>query len=242
MREILRGLFLILIACGVSSTLCAKPVKKPPPTIEDRIKQFGTKTRASFLPAFKKAKVSYPPKELGFLVLKKERLMEVWARDDKGKNLKFIKSYPMTAFCGTLGPKQKEGDCQIPEGIYKINLLNPNSSYHLSMEVNYPNAFDKEMGKADGRTNLGSLIYIHGRDVTIGCVPLGDPAIEEVFIMAAQTGHRNIEVVMSPLDFRKEFDDSGLLNKRHLPVKPEWVSKLYPLIKAKINSSYAGEK
>jgi hypothetical protein len=261
MKEMLRGFLLMLVLCNVSSSLCAGvtstgnsvaletktppsvektalSVERTPPSIEERVKQFGPGAKVRFLQAYKKAKVSYPPRELGFLVLKKERLMEVWAGDGKNGNLKFIKSYPMTAFCGTLGPKQKEGDRQIPEGIYKINLLNPNSSYHLSMEVNYPNAFDKEMGKADGRTDLGSLIYVHGRAVTIGCVPIGDSAIEEVFVMAAETGHQNIEVVMSPLDFRKEFDESGIPNNLSLPVKPEWVSELYEKIKTKMTGRY----
>ena len=69
-------------------------------------------------------------------------------------------------------------DGQIPEGIYGIGYLNPNSSYYFSLKVTYPNASDRARAKADGRTNLGGDIMIHGQAVTIGCVPVGDDAID----------------------------------------------------------------
>ncbi len=68
-------------------------------------------------------------------------------------------------------PKFKEGDGQIPEGIYGIEYLNPNSKFHLSMKINYPNSFDKEMAKIDNRKNLGGDIMIHGSNKTIGLYP-----------------------------------------------------------------------
>jgi len=204
-------------------------------TVSDRLDHYGEEARARFLPHFKKAGVSYPPEELGFLVIKDGFIFELWARnagseDDVGSSkMKFIKTYPLTAYCGRWGPKMKEGDCQIPEGIYKISGLNPNSSYHLSLKIDYPNAFDKEMGKADNRSGLGSLIFIHGKAVTIGCVPIGDEAIEEIFTIAAETGRENIEVVLSPVDFRKDY------KKRQLPANPEWVSELYRQIGKKFS-------
>jgi murein L,D-transpeptidase YafK len=209
-------------------------------TVNERIQHYGEAAKVRFLPYYKKASVSYPPKELGFVIIKDGFIFELWARDDDGPEMKFIRSYRLTAYCGRWGPKMKEGDCQIPEGIYKISGLNPNSSYHLSLKVNYPNSFDREMGKADGRTNLGSLIFIHGKDVTIGCVPIGDEAIEEIFVMAAETGKDNIEVLMSPVDFRKDFLLSGLSLEQRLPKEPEWVSQLYENIKTKMMTRYNG--
>ena len=111
--------------------------------------------------------------------------------------------YKMTAFSGKLGPKLKEGDGQIPEGIYRVEYMNPNSSFHLSFKVSYPNDFDKAMAAKEGRTNLGGDIMIHGSNATVGCVPIGDEAIEDVFYLVAKAGFKNVEIVMSPYDMRK---------------------------------------
>jgi len=83
------------------------------------------------------------PKKLTILAFKNERLLEVWGYGDN--HWRFIKSFNWTAYSGVLGPKLREGDRQIPEGIYGIEYLNPNSKFHLSMKVSYPNSFDREM-------------------------------------------------------------------------------------------------
>ena len=111
--------------------------------------------------------------------------------------------YKMTAFSGKLGPKLREGDLQIPEGIYRVEYMNPNSSFHLSFKVSYPNDFDKAMAAKEGRTNLGGDIMIHGSNATVGCVPIGDKAIEDVFYLVAKVGFKNVEIVMAPYDMRK---------------------------------------
>lgn len=110
--------------------------------------------------------------------------------------------FPMTAFSGTLGPKLREGDRQIPEGVYGIEYLNPNSAYHLSLKVSYPNASDRRRAASDGRTRLGGDIMIHGKAVTIGCIPIGDDAVEALFYLAAKVGIRNVSVVVAPYDMR----------------------------------------
>ena len=136
--------------------------------------------------------------KLRILVFKNERTVEVHAPGWKAPRI-----YPMTAFSGTLGPKLREGDGQIPEGIYGIGYLNPNSSYYLSLKVTYPNASDRARAKADGRTNLGGDIMIHGKAVTIGCVPVGDDAIEDIFYLASAVGVKNVSGVIAPYDMRK---------------------------------------
>ena len=136
--------------------------------------------------------------KLRILVFKNERSVEVHAPGWKAPRI-----YSMTAFSGTLGPKLREGDGQIPEGIYGIGYLNPNSSYYLSLKVTYPNASDRARAKADGRTNLGGDIMIHGKAVTIGCVPVGDDAIEDIFYLASAVGIKNVSVVIAPYDMRK---------------------------------------
>ncbi len=136
--------------------------------------------------------------KLRILVFKNERSVEVHAPGWKAPRI-----YPMTAFSGSLGPKLREGDGQIPEGIYGIEYLNPNSSYYLSLKVTYPNASDRARAKVDGRTNLGGDIMIHGKAVTIGCVPVGDDAIEDIFYLASAVGIKNVSVVIAPYDMRK---------------------------------------
>ncbi|MBU1668051.1 hypothetical protein KKC13_06495 [bacterium] len=158
------------------------------------------------------------PKQLTLIGLKNEQILEVWG-ELNGKQA-HIESYQFTAFSGQLGPKFKEGDRQIPEGIYGISYLNPNSKFHLSMRVNYPNDFDKKMARLEKRTNLGSDIMIHGSDKTIGCVPIGDDAIEELYFLAQKVGIKNIKVILSPVDFRTT--KVKIKNDNH-----PWLKELY---------------
>lgn len=140
------------------------------------------------------------PHKITIIVLKQEQTLEVWGHHAQSKYL--MKIYPFTAYSGKLGPKLKSGDRQIPEGLYGIEYLNPNSKFHLSMKLTYPNAFDQEMAKKDGRINLGGDIFIHGKDVTIGCIPIGDKNIEELFYLVKKIGLENVSVIVSPFDTR----------------------------------------
>ena len=138
---------------------------------------------------------------LQILVFKKERVVEVHAPGWAGP-----RQYEMKGFSGGLGPKLREGDLQIPEGVYGIEHLNPNSLFHLSLRVSYPNAFDRARAVEDGRDNLGGDIMIHGGDATVGCIPIGDDAIEELFCFAATVGCKNVSVVIAPYDMRNGRD------------------------------------
>lgn len=163
------------------------------------------------------------PENLTLIGLKYEKTLEVWTERD-GRNI-HITSYPFTAFSGMLGPKFKEGDRQIPEGIYGISYLNPNSKFHLSMRVNYPNAFDRQKAREEKRTNLGGDIMIHGSNQTIGCIPIGDDKIEELYFLAERVGIQNIKVILAPVDFRKMEVKIKKTNKR------PWIKDLYAQIK-----------
>jgi murein L,D-transpeptidase YafK len=131
------------------------------------------------------------------ICIKEERKLELWI------NGAMAKTYPMTAFSGGPGPKLREGDRQIPEGIYPAVHLNPNSAFHLSVKVGYPNAWDKAWAKEEKRERLGGDIFIHGEDVTIGCIPIGNRAIEEVFWAVYQAKPAHTRILISPVDFRK---------------------------------------
>ena len=195
-------------------------------TVQDRLDQYGPGARERFLPFFEKAGVAYPPDSLTFVGVKNEGVLEVYA-DDGSNEFTFIREYPILAASGELGPKLQQGDRQVPEGIYRIEYFNPNSSYHLSMKIDYPNEFDRAMAKGDGRSNLGGDIMIHGRAASIGCLAMGDEAIEEIFTMSAETGRAKIQVILSPVDFRKGIDASEV----KLPDwAPSWTPRLYEKI------------
>lgn len=196
-------------------------------SVQDRIETYGPQVEPRWQERFAKAPLSYPPKKMTLLAIKDSRLLEVYVPDSRGK-MTHVHTYMMTAFSGALGPKLREGDGQIPEGIYPIDSLNPNSSYHLSLRVGYPNSFDRKHARADGRTSLGGDIMIHGKDVTIGCIPLGDEAIEELFVLSAKIGVKNITLVSCPTDFR--------LNSTPLDTKnqPSWYPELCELLRKEL--------
>ncbi len=167
------------------------------------------------------------PNEIIILAFKVEQKLQVYGKNSD--DVRLIKEYPFTAYSGDLGPKLKEGDRQIPEGVYKIAYLNPNSSYHLSLKVDYPNSFDKSKTSFNDISKMGGDIFIHGKAVTIGCIPIGDEAIEEVFLLAKKAYNNPIQVIISPWDFREK------------PYYPsidavEWEDELYDMIKKELLS------
>ena len=161
------------------------------------------------------------PKEIIIAAFKEERILQVYSKDYIG--IKLIKEYPFTAFSGELGPKLKEGDRQIPEGIYKVEYLNPNSSYYLSIKVSYPNEFDKSKTELTNVSDMGGDIFIHGKSATIGCIPIGDEAIEEVFLLTQKARNNNVKVIISPRDFR--------VNSSYPKIEGiNWENELYEII------------
>jgi hypothetical protein len=188
-------------------------------TVFGRVREFRAAVEARRIPDFQRAGVPFPPEEILLLGIKDARVLRLLARQ-KGERWQFIRDYPFTAGSGDLGPKLREWDMQIPEGFYRVESLNPNSSYHLSMRLNYPNEFDVAKAIVDGRTELGSDIFIHGSVASIGCIAIGDPAIEEVFVLAALTGVDAVTVIIVPVDFRvRELPDGNSL--------PPWSEELY---------------
>ena|SRR5688500_614768 len=165
--------------------------------------------------------ISYPPPALTLVGYKRERVLEVWARGPAGWVL--FRSYPVLAASGGPGPKLREGDRQVPEGVYRLTHLNPASSYHLSIRVDYPNTLDRAHAAQEGRGNPGSDIYIHGKAVSIGCLAIGDENIEELFTLVADTGLANARIILVP--------------GRSLEVPagaPVWTAELYRSIKGEL--------
>ncbi len=168
-------------------------------TVEDRVQEFGAIVQERLAPKFAAAAVPYPPQRLTLIGLKQERLLQVYAAGSDGE-FRHICDYPILAASGVLGPKLREGDRQVPEGIYRVPSLNPNSRFHLSLRLNYPNEFDSAKATAEGRAEPGTDIMIHGHAVSIGCLAMGDPAAEDLFVLAALTGIENVRVILSPVD------------------------------------------
>jgi hypothetical protein len=171
-------------------------------TVAERLDQYGDAAKSRLLPQFEAAGVDFPPRAVRLVAIKDQRKLQVYASGDDLK-FKFITEYAVKGQSGRLGPKLREGDCQVPEGRYDIESLNPNSRFHLSLRLNYPNEFDKTMGRKDCRENLGSDIMIHGGSASIGCLAMGDPVAEELFVLVAETGHANSTILVTPVDFRK---------------------------------------
>jgi hypothetical protein len=198
-------------------------------TVSDRVAQFGDTVKARLAPAFDQIGVAYPPKKMTLIGLKAEEKLQVWV-SGTDKKWKHLKTYPILGMSGKLGPKLKEGDMQVPEGIYGLESLNPNSLYHLALRVAYPNADDIRRGKADGRPDLGGDIMIHGKDCSIGCLAMGDEAAEDLFVLAAQTGIDNVTVILSPVDFRLR--DLPI----DMPTTPGWAQDLYGTIRRELKT------
>jgi len=197
-------------------------------TISDVMQAYGKSAAEKLGFYFAKAKVAYPPTEVTLIAYKQEKKLELWARD-KGE-FRLIRDYFIMAASGEPGPKLRQGDRQVPEGVYRIVDLNPNSHYHLSMKLNYPNEFDVYHAELDGRTELGSDIFIHGKDASIGCLALGDATIRELFIMTARVGVQNVKVVIAPHDPRSY---PLVANSENMP---PWTSELYAMISREIDA------
>lgn len=163
----------------------------------DRVKSAYTEKEASVKDLLKTQNIG-AGYELFVRAFKKERELEVWVKQKGSAGYTLLTTYPFCTSSGTLGPKRKEGDLQIPEGVYSINHFNPFSTFHLSLGINYPNASDRILGD---KTHPGGAIYIHGNCVSIGCIPITDEKIKELYILAVESkenGQGNIPVHIFP--------------------------------------------
>ena len=135
---------------------------------------------------------------------KAEGVLEIWAKSDFQSTYILLQEFNICAKSGSLGPKLKQGDGQVPEGIYYIDRFNPNSTYHLSLGISYPNSADEIRSKG---LNPGGDIFIHGKCVTIGCLPMTDGIIEQIYLLAIyskDSGQKQIPVSIFPFKMTEE--------------------------------------
>jgi murein L,D-transpeptidase YafK len=160
----------------------------------DRVKEVRGRRTGDLKALLAAVGLSYPVDEVYLRAFKAERELELWA-GKKGQPLTLVKRYAICAASGTLGPKRREGDLQVPEGLYVVPEFNPTSAFHLSMKISYPNASDRI--RSDGQ-RPGGLIYLHGSCASIGCIAIEDGPIEEVYLLALDARVRPIRFDIFP--------------------------------------------
>jgi len=192
-------------------------------SVERVISRYGIPVEPKLKARFTRKGISYPPSRVALLAFKKEKKIQLWAKDDTHR-WKMIHTYPLSAYSGRLGPKLREYDRQIPEGIYNLTSFNPYSSMHLSMMINYPNSFDRLQASKEGRHKLGNNIFLHGKAFSVGCLAVGDTAIDELFLLVYRVGLNRAKLVIAPNDLRKGKPATRILTQ------PRWLPELYQKI------------
>lgn len=142
-----------------------------------RVLQAAVNTQETLKELCKNQDLNCPPQHLFLRAFKEEKILEVWGNDSA--EWKLIKKYPICIVPGKLGPKIKQGDKQVPEGWYQIDSINPESDFHLSLRINYPNQADKI--RSQNELDPGGDIFIHGDCFSVGCIPIEDAPMEELF-------------------------------------------------------------
>lgn len=169
-----------------------------------RVSQAFLNREDSLKKHFLAKKLSWPSKQIYIRSFKYNSELEVWVRNNVADTFTFLKKYKICALAGTMGPKRMEGDYQVPEGFYYINDFNANSTYHLSLGLNYPNPADKMLSDS---MRPGGDIYIHGSCVTVGCIPIMDAPIEELYVLSAHAkaaGQDFIPVHIFPARYKEQ--------------------------------------
>jgi len=163
-----------------------------------RVKTAYTEKEAQLKTLAKEKGMESLANKMIIVAYKEEKILQVWLKSSKQTSYNLFKEYDFCSFSGELGPKRKMGDGQIPEGFYYISNYNPYSNFYLSLGINYPNASDRILSD---KSSPGSDIYIHGACVTIGCIPITDDKIKEVYVLAVEAknaGQTQVPVYIFP--------------------------------------------
>lgn len=217
---IMRILFFSILYLFASMPHAMAPKLNWEKAVDNAIIRYGLRTEPELIRLFAKAQVAYPPKDAALLAFKKERRIELWAKNPN-QSWRHVHTYALTAFSGRLGPKLKERDGQIPEGIYRLVNFNPFSAMHLSMMIDYPNHFDRLQASKDGRRRLGNNIFLHGKSISVGCLAVGDRNIDQLFLLAKRVGLSHMKVIIAPNDLRKSKPATSNF------AQPRWLPELY---------------
>lgn len=224
----MRSLLLALSILVFTSSYSMAPKLNWDNAVDNAVRKYGLRMEPELLRLFAKSNVAYPPQDIALLAFKKERRMELWAKNSN-TSWRYVHTYPLTAFSGRLGPKLKERDGQIPEGIYRLITFNPFSSMHLSMMIDYPNHFDRLQASKDGRRRLGNNIFLHGKSLSVGCLAVGDRAIDQLFLLTRRVGLSHVKIIIAPNDLRVAKPATSNF------AQPRWLPELYKQIGSALN-------
>ncbi len=186
---------LVLAMLFLMNRLKTKTSSPSSSTETDRVAAARRRCGAELRTTFEMAGLRWPAEEIFLRAMKRERELELWARNGAGESFRLVKRLPIIAASGGPGPKRREGDMQVPEGFYEVDRFNPRSNFHLSLGLNYPNASDRILGDP---VSPGFDIFIHGGNASIGCLALGDDGIEEIYLAALDSRVRPIRVHLFP--------------------------------------------
>jgi len=178
-------IFLVLISMQQSSF-------KETQLKHDRVKTAYEEKEKVVRQYFLDKNLTFEKFQLFLRAFKDEQLLEVWVKEKGKDEYVQLHTYDFCTSSGKLGPKRVEGDLQIPEGVYHINHFNPLSNFYLSLGLNYPNASDKILSHP---SKPGGSIYIHGNCVTIGCIPIMDDKIKELYVLAVEARNNGQEKI-----------------------------------------------
>jgi murein L,D-transpeptidase YafK len=169
----------------------------------DRVRNAVAKYESSWSKLFKEKNLQFPKTDLFIRHFKADGKLEVWARNTTTDTFTLVKEFPVCLLSGKMGPKRRENDKQVPEGYYFIDEFNPKSNYFLSLLVSYPNYSDLIKGDKE---NPGYDIYVHGSCVSVGCVPITDDLIQELYVLtmlARTNGQLYIPIHVFPTRFTR---------------------------------------
>lgn len=197
--------------------------------LEERLGQLAPEVEPGLRQVFAAADVAFPPAELSLLAFKHTRTLEVYARSEPASPWRYVATLPVLGLSGQPGPKLLEGDRQVPEGVYQVAFLNPNGRFDVSIRLDYPNRFDREHARQDGRTRLGGDIMIHGTSSSVGCLAVGNRAAERLFYLAAQLPGDKVHIVVGPTDLRSAAPPVMP------PGQPPWLPDLYDTIRTELS-------
>ncbi|GAB3423370.1 L,D-transpeptidase family protein [Niabella aquatica] len=226
----MKNIFWIILVLSNSFTLQAQTsyISTPPyssfVTYQmgfQRPRETFARKEANLKALFEAKNLQWPAKYMYIRSFKYDSQLEVWVKNTISEPYKLLKIYKVCALVGTLGPKRFEGDYQVPEGFYHINHFNPNSTYYLSLGLNYPNASDRVLSDP---VKPGGDIYIHGGCATVGCIPIQDDQIGELYVLTASSKSAGLDFIpvhIFPIkyDVKKSYEYLAKLTKDNQQLK-----------------------
>lgn len=204
-------LFFALVGLVLPADFKTEQIKK------ERVKTAYLEKEKPLDGQLKKLGVNLGSLQVYLQAFKHERVIAIWVKNKTDKKYQLLGEMPFCAGSGRLGPKNEQGDRQIPEGFYYINRFHPESKYYLSLGINYPNAADSARNQTG---NLGGDIFIHGKCMSVGCIAITDEGIKELYVLtveAFQNGQVQIPVHIFPAKLTPENMDELEFISRNQP-------------------------